>query len=175
MWQQTHAGFLYDMRLKGMMSWKKAAWFSREPALAKPALSYLNLPYFRETLEGSLACFLISALVFYLARPERPQETRQRRRLRRLKSCIQTIPAGADTNVGGTPLFVVVVVCNASKRHLSSKVCQTTSMEHWKTLFPTVVEACAVTARLLSHTRTDFATFLGERQDGLGWKRDEGI
>lgn len=157
--------------IKGDVELKKAAWFSWEPALAKPALSHLNLPYFWEALEGSLACFLISARIFYLVRPERPQETRQRRRLRRLNSCVQTVPAGADSNVGGTLLFVVVVVCNASKRHLSSKVCQTTSREDWKTLFPTVVEACVTTAHLLNHTRRYATTFFREKQNGLGMKK----
>lgn len=131
----------------------EAAWFSWEPALAKPALSHLNLPYFREALEGSLECFLVFACVFYPVRPERPQETRQRRRLHWLKSCIKTVPAGADANVGGTPLFGVVVVCNASKRHLSSKVCQTTSMVDWKTLLPTVVEACDNCSSPQSHSQ----------------------
>lgn len=144
--------------IKGNDELKKAVWFSEEPALAKTALIHLNLPYFWEALDGSLACFLILVLIFYLVRPERPQETRQRRRLCRLKPCVQTVPAGADFNVGGTPLFVVVVVCNASKRHLSSKVCQTTSRENWKTLFPTDV-AYTTTAHLLSHTHRYATTF----------------
>lgn len=76
--------------------------------------------------------------------------------------------------------LLLLLFVTPPKRHLSSKVCQTTSMADWKTLFPTVVEACdnCSSPRLRLARRRNFFRGEMERVGGGGemkavWWRKE--